>query len=157
MTWKGFAASVIGAAIAGVAMGQMVLAGYPWGYPAMVIVGVIFLSMGNWESASGRIKDLRDMGEEVAALREHVGGLVKTLPQPGAPGTALIEQAREEATTAIAALYTEWRRVNTKGWSQDFLEEALVPAFRAAISRVNPGLLGTEGKVGAPGQERKEP
>ena len=157
MTWKGITANTLGAVIVGAAMGQMILQGYPWGYPVAVVIGVALISLGNWESVSGRIRAYQEMQQELNGLKEHVGQVIQSMPAPqpptGEPVSDPFGQAREAATVAIAKLFMAWRGVNMKGWVQDFIDEALNPALAAAMQRVG-AHVGTEEKVGAPSQEK---
>lgn len=160
MTWKGATANLIGAIITGVAVGQMIVLGYPWGYPVAVIIGVILMTLGNWESVRGRAQVYQEMQQEVDGLKKHVGSVIQSLPAPqgppGEPGSDPLGQAREGAITAIAKLFMAWRGVNMKGWMQDFIDEALNPALEAAMRRVGQVRMGTERKVGAPAQEKED-
>lgn len=154
----------IGATAMGVAMGQMVLAGYPWEYPLAVVVGLILITLGNAGMTLERVQTLGALREEVEALRGRIaeqqreGGATagpvaspavpQAVPQapPHAP-EAGFSTATEAATVAIAVLFRAWRSMNPKGWWEDFVDDALLPAFIISLRKVDPALRGTQEKV----------
>jgi len=163
--WLGLAGSIA----VGVAMGQMILAEYPWEYPLTVVVGITLITLGNSVEAWGRIQALGALRKEVEVLRGRIADQQQgpteaaVEPQRGPPTSSGVPQvplaalpqsvenrfrtATEMAAATIAALFGAWRGKNPKGWWEDFIDEALMPAFSVALKKVDPALLGTQEKV----------
>ena len=163
--WLVFAGSVA----VGVGMGQMILEGYPWWYPGAVVAGFIAITIGNSVEAWGRIQALGALRKEVEVLRGRIADQQQgpteaaVEPQRGPPTSSGVPQvplaalpqsvenrfrtATEMAAATIAALFGAWRGKNPKGWWEDFIDEALMPAFSVALKKVDPALLGTQEKV----------
>ena len=160
---------LIGAVAIGGAMGQMILAEYPWWYPGAVVAGLIAITIGNAIEAWERIRALGALRKEVEVLRGRIAeeqqapAEVAVEPQRGPPTGSGVPQvplaalpqsvenrfrtATEMAAAAISSLFGAWRGKNPKGWWEDFIDEALMPAFSVALKKVDPALLGTQEKV----------
>jgi len=161
-----------GSVAIGGAMGLMWLAGYPWWYPGAVVAGLIAITLGNAVEAWERIRALGALQKEVEVLRGRIAeeqqapAEAAVEPRRGPPTGSGVPQvppaalpilpqsvenrfrtATEMAAAAISSLFGAWRGKNPKGWWEDFIDEALMPAFSVALKKVDPALLGTQEKV----------